>query len=123
MRGLRLFVRPIEKADAEPVRLFLAGLPGAAPPPACGLLGKLLGDLVAVVGFEITAEDVRIDDLQVAAPLRKKRIGRVMMREVEQLATKAGVGRIVVNDPGDAAGFFEQVGFQKDGERWVKVIE
>lgn len=123
MRGLRLFVRPIEATDHAAMAAFFAKQ-GAPPPPtpACGLLGKLLGDIVAVMAIEITDDAVRVEDLMVARELRRKWIGRVMMRELEQLAVKMDRRRIVVEHAGDAQEFFRRVGFQSEGERWVRVV-
>lgn len=118
MKGLRLYVRPIESADHDAVRDFL----GRSAPPAWGLLGKLLGQIVAVVALEITDDAVRVGEIFVARELRKKRIGRAMMREVEQLAAKFDRRRIVVDDAGDAQEFFRRVGFENEGERWVRVV-
>jgi GNAT superfamily N-acetyltransferase len=118
VKGLRLYVRPIEAADHDALRTFL----GTDTPPACGLLGKLLGDLVAVVTLEITADALRVRDIFVAESLRKKRIGRVMMREVEQLAAKLEQRRIIVEDARDAQEFFRRVGFESEGDRWVRVV-
>ncbi len=122
MRGLRLFVRPVEAADHVAVDAFFArnAIPHHAP--ACGLLGKLLGDIVAVVALEITDDALRVVDVTVAHELRRKWIGRVMLREVEQLAAKMDRRRIVVEDARDAHEFFRRVGFQSEGERWVRVI-
>ena len=145
MRGLRLFVRPIESGDQEALSAFVekergadrwsavppaagpaAGRPASGRPhdsvPACGLLGKLLGDIVAVVSLEITGDAVNIEDVLVARELRRKWIGRVMMREVEQLAAKMERTRIVVDDARDAGEFFRRTGFQREGERWVRVV-
>lgn len=123
MRGLRLFVRPIDASDSEAVGKFLRGeerdFEGA---PAVGLLGKLLGDIVAVVAIDLTPDALRVDDIYVARDLRKKRIGRVMMREVEQLAAKMDRRRVVVEDARDAHEFFRHVGFQNEGERWVRHV-
>src|SRR3954452_2364079 len=89
MRGQKLFVRPIEAADREAIGAFLAShAPPHAPVPACGLLGKLLGDIVAVLSMEITGDAVRVDDLVVAKDLRRKRIGRGMLAELDTLAAK-----------------------------------
>ena len=123
MRGLRLFVRPIDAADAEAVGRFyeLQQLP-AGPIPATGLLGKLLGDIVAVATIGLTPDAIRIDDIIVARDLRKKRIGRVMMREIEQLAAKMDRSRVVVEDARDAHEFFRHVGFRHEGERWVRDV-
>ena len=102
MRGLRLFVRPIEHSDQGDIEAFLIRqndslfaqerppgprqtpnashqLPTAAP--ACGLLGKLLGDIVAVVWLEITSDALRVEAILVASELRRKWIGRMMMGE------------------------------------------
>ena len=117
-RGLRLFVRPIDAADAGPLRAFL----GRETVPACGLLGKLLGEIVAVVSLDIAPDALRVDDILVAPHLRRKWIGRAMMREVEQLATKMDRNRVVVDDAGDAREFFRRVGFESEGERWVRVV-
>lgn len=118
MKGLRLYVRPIEATDQPALEAFL----GTATPPACGLLGKLLGDLVAVVALEITGDGVRVNDIYVSRELRKKRIGRVMMREVEQLAAKLEQRRIIVDDARGAQEFFRRVGFESEGDRWVRVV-
>jgi ribosomal protein S18 acetylase RimI-like enzyme len=128
-RGLRLFVRPIEAADHPALDAFFARqngdlTPSETPPenPAWGLLGKLLGDIVAVVTLQITDDALRVEAVTVARELRRKWIGRVMMREVEQLAVKMDRRRIVVEDAGDAQEFFRRVGFQSEGERWVRVV-
>ena len=126
VRGLRLFVRPIEATDDSALRAFFSKQGNADEPrdttPAWGLLGKLLGDVVAVVSLDITDDALRVEDLTVARELRRKWIGRVMMREVEQLAVKMDRRRIVVEHAGDAQEFFRRVGFQSEGVRWVRVV-
>ena len=118
MKGLRLYVRPIEATDHPALEAFL----GTATPPAWGLLGKLLGDIVAVVSLELTGDALRVDDVVVATEYRKKWIGRVMMREVEQLAAKLEQRRIIVDDARGAQEFFRRVGFENEGDRWVRVV-
>jgi GNAT superfamily N-acetyltransferase len=122
VRGLRLFVRPIEAVDHPAVNDFLERNSASAAAPACGLLGKLIGDIVAVVALDITDDALRIIDVTVSRELRKKWIGRVMMREVEQLAAKMDRRRIIVEDARDAHEFFRRVGFESEGERWVRVL-
>lgn len=122
MRGLRLFVRPIDPADQLAVSDFLQRQDCTLSVPAWGLLGKLLGDVVAVVSLDMTGDALRVADIVVARDLRKKWIGRVMMREVEQLAMKMDRNRVVVDDVRDAQEFFRRVGFQSEGERWVRVV-
>jgi len=123
LRGQRLFVRPIEPSDRDAVSAFLARVEETSlPHPACGLLGKLLGDIVAVVVIEITPDALVIEHVVVARELRRKWIGRAMMREVEQLAAKMDRRRVVVHDAGEAHEFFRRVGFVSEGERWVRVV-
>src|SRR5215212_3561802 len=100
MRGLRLFIRPIEPGDHDDVRAFLERNSDEIAPAAWGLLGKLLGDVVAVVGMELTNDAVRVREIVVARELRRKWIGKVMMREVEQLAVKMDRRRLIVDDAG-----------------------
>jgi len=121
VRGLHLYVRPIESGDRENLATFLG-----TEPPAWGLLGKLLGDLVAVVSLEITEEALRITGIEVASELRRKWIGKAMVREVEQLARKFDRHKIVVEllhddvNACDAQEFFRRVGFENEGDRWVR---
>lgn len=123
LRGLRLYVRPIDSADTEAVSAFLSRhATGPAGTPAWGLLGKLLGDIVAVVALQITDDALRVEDIVVARELRRKRIGRAMLREVEQLAAKFERNRVVVDDAGDAQEFFRRVGFENEGDRWFRVV-
>lgn len=122
MKGLRLYVRPIEAADQEALRRFLAP-GGAAPPiPAWGLLGKLLGEIVAVAELDLTEDALRVANIFVAGHLRRKRVGRAMMREVEQLATKLERRRVIVEDARDAQEFFRRIGFENQGDQWVRDV-
>jgi len=121
MRGQRLFVRAIDSADHDAVRAFLSSH-GRSRIPACGLLGKLLGELVAVLEMQITPDAVLINDIVVKRELRRKRIGRVMLDELEQIAAKIERQRLVIDDGSDAAEFLQRVGFQREGARWVRDV-
>src|SRR4051812_40247096 len=111
MRGQRLFVRDIEASDHTAVRDFLAiHSDRHSGTPARGLLGKLVGDLVAVMSISVTADSIRIVDLTVAKELRRKQIGRVMVSEALQLAKKIDRQRLEVDDGGPAVEFFRHVG-------------
>ena len=121
LRGQRLFVRPIEAADGEAVQAFLAAHGDGMRPPATGLIGKLVGNLVAVLSMDVTADAIRIDDLIVARELRRKQIGRVMLRELAELAAKMERDWLVV-ERGDGREFLRRVGFVEDGARMVRKV-
>ncbi len=122
MRGQRLFVRPIETSDTSEVRAFLRTYAHRDAVPACGLIGKLVGELVAVLAIDLTAEGVRIEDLVVAPELRRKRVGRVMLDELEALAVKMERDWLIVEDAGGGREFLRHVGFVDDGARMVRRV-
>lgn len=119
LKGQKLFVRPIESADKVAVSRFLGREDGYT---ASGLLGKLVGDLVAVVEIHLTADAIQIDNVVVARDLRCKRIGRFMLDEVEQLAAKMDRSRLIVGEPAGAHEFFMRTGFQREGARWIRYV-
>jgi N-acetylglutamate synthase-like GNAT family acetyltransferase len=124
MKGQRLFVRPIEEGDTVPIREFheAHGCPHAVP--ESGLVGKLVGDLVAVLGISLeTPATVRIDSLVVAAELRRKRIGRFMLEELAQLARKMERDRIVAGEASAPAEFLRKLGFIAEGTQWIRRID
>jgi N-acetylglutamate synthase-like GNAT family acetyltransferase len=114
MKGQRLFVRPIEESDAVLVRDFLSRNGMQSEPPRCGLMGKLVGELVAVLAMELDGDEVRIEHLIVDAELRRKRIGRVMLSELAALAAKMD-RRWLVASNAEGREFFSRVGFVDDG--------
>ena len=133
MRGQKLFIRPIESDDSEAVQRFLekeSGAQAILPPPAAGnpapaqlgLLGKLVGELVAVAEIRLTSDAIQIDNVIVARELRRKRIGRVMLDEIERLAEKLDRNRLIVGEPGAADEFFRRTGFEREGARWIRYV-
>ena len=123
MRGQKLYVRPIEPGDTEIVRKFLSTHGKQNAVPACGLIGKLVGDLVAVMAIDFAESNrVRVDDLIVAPELRRKRIGRVMMNELETLAAKMERDWLVAEPAGNEREFLRRVGFVDDGSRMLKKV-
>jgi ribosomal protein S18 acetylase RimI-like enzyme len=123
MKGQHLFVRAIEPADYDAIRAFFEAEGNKAAVPACGLLGKLVGDLVAVLAMRITADAVEIDDLVVARGLRRKRIGRVMLAELEQIAQKMDRTQLLVQEAEEgSAEFLRRVGFEREGPRWIRKV-
>lgn len=121
MRGQRLFIRPIDPKDRDDVRGFLERY-GRGDAPADGTIGKLVGDLVAVAATSSDGDAIRLDDLFVAPELRRKRIGRVMIDELVNIARTMQRQRLVVEQPGDAAEFFRKVGFVQQGQRWERRV-
>ena len=123
MRGQKLFVRPIEPGDLEAVQRFLAAHANRCPPPAFGLIGKLAGELVAVMAIDVSAPGkVRLENLVVAPELRRKRVGRVMVRELESLAAKLERHSIVVEPPVQGREFLKKVGFVEEGVAMVRKV-
>ncbi len=113
MKGQKLFVRPIEAADAAAIRAFAAQYGGSSEVHS-GLVGKLVGDLAAVLSMEVETSAVRLLDLVVAEELRRKRIGRVMLNELAALAAKLERAWLVADVA--HAGFLRRVGFiEEDG--------
>lgn len=123
MRGQRLFVRPIERADHDLVASFLRATGACDAVPACGLIGKLLGEIVAVVAIDITHDALRIEEIVVKKELRWKQIGRYMLEELGQMAQKMDRDRLVVDAPPDLREFFRRVGFEEKGGRMVRRLE
>jgi GNAT superfamily N-acetyltransferase len=122
VRGLRLFIRPIAASDSSALSSFLprSGAESSAPAPARGLLGKLLGELVAVVTFgDGDAGTLTVEQIFVSESMRKKRIGRAMLRETAALAAAEGKRQIAITGACSADGFLRRVGFREEGERWV----
>ena len=124
MRGQRLFIRPIEADDREAIRRFfeLHRDPEAAPLPACGLLGKLVGELVAILEMEIGENTILLRDLVIATEFRRKRIGRAMVEELARMAEKMEVEEIVVRDERRADQFLQKVGFTPAKDGWVRRV-
>ncbi|HSP33473.1 MAG TPA: GNAT family N-acetyltransferase [Thermoanaerobaculia bacterium] len=122
MRGQKLFTRPIDGSDTDGIRRFLRTQTAGEAVPACGLLGKLVGELVAVAGMSITPDAIEIDALVVARELRRKRIGRLMLDEIEKIAAKMDRKRLVVNDAAGAEEFFRRTGFEREGPRWIRQV-
>ncbi len=121
MRGQKLYIRPIDFADQEEVRRFLAHNSTSSKVPRSGLIGKLVGELVAVLAMEITTDGVRVDDLVVAQELRRKRIGRIMLSELDTIAAKVDRDWLIVERDDKAREFLRKVGFTGEKKMVRKV--
>ena len=114
-------MRPIERGDRDALQAFLTTHGDGANVPETGLVGKLVGNLVAVLAMDVTPEAIRIDDLIVARELRRKQIGRVMLSELADLAAKMERDWLVV-ERRDGREFLRRVGFEeRDGAMVRKV--
>ena len=123
MRGQRLYVRPIEPGDADAVRAFFSAHANRDAVPACGLVGKLLGQLVAVMAIDLSeANGIRVADLVVLPELRRKHIGRVMMNELESLAAKMERDWLIADATESTRDFLLRVGFVDEGNRMVRRV-
>jgi len=123
MRGQKLFVRAIESGDAALLRDFMAVHACVDAVPACGLIGKLLGELVAVMAISYDEPAaIRIDAIVVARELRRKRIGRVMIEELSHLAAKMERDWLIADASGDAREFLQRVGFVERGNQMVRKV-
>ena len=122
VRGQRLFVRPIESGDAEAIRAFWASYEPSGDAPACGLLAKLVGDLVGVMAMEIADDGLHVENIIVARELRRKRIGRFLLDEAARLAVKIDRDRLVVTDPRGAEEFLRRTGFVEEDGVFVRRV-
>ncbi len=94
----------------------------ASAVPECGLVGKLVGELVAVMSIRVTGDAIRIEDLLVAPELRRKRIGRVMLEELNGLAAKMERDWLIVEKARGANEFFKRVGFIESDNQMVRRV-
>jgi GNAT superfamily N-acetyltransferase len=123
VRGQRLFIRPIDAQDHDAIHDFLARHGHENPvAPLSGAVGKLVGDLVAVAATTETDDTLRLDDLFVAPELRRKRIGRVMIEELVNIARTLRRTYLIAEQPRDAAEFLRKVGFVQQGDRWERSV-
>jgi GNAT superfamily N-acetyltransferase len=118
LRGQKLFVRPIEPSDQSVIDEFMTQMMGAPPaaPISAGLLGKVVGELVVVLGISVLPDSVRIELLVVTAELRRKRIGGFMIDQLDAMA--AGLDRLWLTAARDerSAAFLRRIGFEDQGD-------
>jgi GNAT superfamily N-acetyltransferase len=121
LRGQHLYIRPIEPGDASAIQRLAPE--ETLPSPTTGLLGKLLGETVSFARFELAGPGtLRIERLFVAPELRRKRIGRAMMAELEQLARSMDCHVLQVSHRCEERGFFLRLGFAGDQDMLEKVL-
>jgi GNAT superfamily N-acetyltransferase len=96
--------------------LLLAELDGEA----CGLIA-----LYTLYSLAHGSELARITALVVAPECARSGIGRLLLREVEQLSRRHGIHRIEVTSNArrvDAHAFYRDCGYSDDSRRFVKML-
>lgn len=111
----------MEITDSEAVRQFLETVSPTDPLPDTALLGKLLGSIVALIAIEITDDSLLIRNLVVAPDLRRKRVARMMLIELDSLAAKMDRDWLVFGCSAPAE-FLKRVGFDSEGRRMVRRV-
>lgn len=119
-RGQKLFVRPITNGDITDLRR-LTGTEMALPPD--GLIGRLVGDTVSFLAFAVSGGELSINEIFVAPDLRKKRVGRVLIGELEVVARQLNCNTITVNPACRATEFFVKMGFVETNSLLRKSIQ
>ena len=122
MKGQTLFIRAIEPADAEAVGNFLQRHGRGSAENRAGFLGKLVGDLVAVLTIEMSERNLEVRELIVREDLRRKRIGRLMLGELERIAATTGIESLRAQPSLDARPFFLKTGFLEEGPFMVRSV-
>ena len=121
MKGQTLFIRPIETADLNSVGDFLQRHGGGSADGESGILAKLVGDLAAVLIFRFGDRNLEIHQLLVREDLRRKRIGTLMLGELERIAGSRGLQSLSVRN-GGADEFLTKAGFIDEGDSMVKKV-
>lgn len=110
MKGQRLFVRASEPGDASAIAALHEGA-GCAHPD--GFIGKIVGELVAHAGIRVDGGLATIECLLVSAPMRRKRVARLLLRDIAGLVAPA---TLVVPLDCPIRDYFVAAGFEpKDG--------
>ncbi len=122
MKGQTLFIRPIEPADREDVRTFLLRHGQGSAETRSGILAKLVGDLVAVLTMDQGEGDIELHQLAVREDLRRKRIGGLMLNELERIAVASGHQQLRTRASPLNRPFLEKAGFVEEGDFMVRRV-
>ena len=125
MKGQTLFVRPVTEEDWDSIDDFYRE-EGVDVQPSWRegdeIIGKLVGRIVSHASFRLDRSTLFLTTLYVAAELRRKRVGRATLGELESLAQKLGCATVIVPTPGEAVAFFLRTGFAFEGDTLKKTI-
>lgn len=126
MKGQRLYIRPSTPEDLPRLQAFYATQNQTLPPfhSSDGLVGFLVGELVADLRFHLAQRDLVVDHVWVDSALRRKRIGRAMTAELASLARKLGATRLVVRKDPQWTPVLLRLGFRPgDSDHLVYPVE
>lgn len=111
MKGQKLFVRLASTDDHEGIARFHSEHLSAVPSGSSALVGKLVGRIVAHLTYTTEGEIVVIEQILVARDLRRRRVGRFMIAELERLAG-AGVTLLRARQESPVSDFLRAIGFR-----------
>ena len=124
MKGQRLHIRPLVAGDSAILEDFYQGeevsLAGVLSPP--GFLAKLLGSVVAHASTVATQDNLHVEHFYVTRTLRRKRIGRGFLSELERRAAANGCKSVTTSGSSPIKKFFIDAGFVVDGETLRKTV-
>jgi N-acetylglutamate synthase-like GNAT family acetyltransferase len=116
MKGQKLFVRLLTDEDAPALEAFYARENLRMPeqsPGGSGFIGKVVGDVVAHLVFSVNGESMRVTHVFVSPSLRRKGVGRWLVREMEEAARGLRAGVLEASSSVDTDAFFTALGFIK----------
>ena len=113
MKGQRLFIRPLNADDRPRLEQFYLAENAPLPDQGDGLIGFLVGEVVAHLSFKQLPPVMEIQALWVARHLRRKRVARTMVSELASMAAKLELTRLVVRNGEEANEAFLRLGFSK----------
>lgn len=116
MKGVLLFVRAAEPEDAPRMASFWKAEGRAPVTGSSALIGFLLGDVAAWLSFDREGDDLLIQDLWVAQNLRRKRVARALLSELDGEALRIGAGRLVIRPDNEFIEAFRRLGFSDASE-------
>jgi len=124
MKGQKLLVRRATGADEAGIEEYFRE-EGLSRPATIEIefIGKIVGDIVAFAGASPAGEHTLVlESLHVSVRMRRKRVGRGMMKEIERWAHDMGFRRIIFGIESEAQEFFERVGFEQAHGALVKRV-
>lgn len=126
MRGMKLLIRPRNENDESAIRRFYETEQIDVPDDVradSGFVAKMLGDVVAHV--RTRSDDrgtLRIVDAIVASRLRRKGIGRSVIRRIEATAREQGLERVTAVLRPATAPFFRALGYEDEEGELVRNV-